>query len=214
MTPEDLARRWVAGNVDAVGEDIVGWMSGENLVLRELGGEYIENRVHDVVSWEYSAAERRSDGLYDLTATARVRFDVPGGAGEVDAAVPWEIVIDTEAESVSARPRWTGAHLKALGIPGGLGGVAQVAAEVPAVEDGARDLLGKINQQTTPGLTAGGASGTTPTPVPVPGDRSRAASQSPGADGASAGFLSVTPVSSSVGLSYAACLDDFYLRVG
>ena len=80
-TPEELARRWVAENVDEAGEAIAGWMSGENPVLRELGGEYIEDRIHDVISWEYSAAERRSDGLYDLTATARVRFDIPGGAG-------------------------------------------------------------------------------------------------------------------------------------
>ena len=107
MTPEDLARQWVAGNVDAVGEDIAGWMSAENPVLRELGGEYIEDRTYDVIGWEYSAAKHRSDGLYDLTATARVRFDIPGGAGEVDAAVPWEMVIDMDAESVSARPRWS-----------------------------------------------------------------------------------------------------------
>ena len=65
-TPEDLARRWVSENVDAVGEDIAGWMSGENPFLRELGGEYIEDRIHDVIGWEYSAAERRSNGLYDF----------------------------------------------------------------------------------------------------------------------------------------------------
>ena len=38
MTPEDLARQWVSGNVDAVGEDIAGWMSAEKPVPRELGG--------------------------------------------------------------------------------------------------------------------------------------------------------------------------------
>ena len=213
MTPEDLARQWVAGNVDAVGEDIAGWMSAENPVLRELGGEYIEDRIHDVIGWEYSAAKHRSDGLYDLTATARVRFDIPGGAGEVDVAVPWEMVIDMDAESVSARPRWVGAYLKAPGIPGGLGGVTQVATAIPAVGDKARDLLGKVNQQTEAGLTAGSQSGAAPTPVPGTNDLPGTVSASPAANDAQAGLLPVTPVSSFGGASYAACLDDFYLRV-
>ena len=107
-TPEDLARQWVAENVDYAGEAIAGWMSVGNPILRELGGEYIEDRIHDVISWDYSAAELRSDGLYELTATARVRFDIPGGAGEVDATVPWRMVIDVDSESVSAGPRWAG----------------------------------------------------------------------------------------------------------
>ena len=213
MTPEGLARQWVAGNVDTVGEDIAGWMSAGNPVLRELGGEYIEDRIHDVINWEYSAAERRSDGVYDLTATARVRFDIPGGAGEIEAGVPWEMVIDMDAESVSARPQWIGAYLKAPGIPAGLGGVTQLAAAVPAVEEKARDLLGKVNQQTEAGVTAGGQSGVVPTPVPGTSDLPGTVSASPAANGAPTGLLPVTPVSSFGGASYAGCLDDFYLRV-
>ena len=213
VTPEELARQWVAENVDGAGEAIAGWMSAENPVLRELGGEYIEDRIHDVIGWEYSAAERRSDGLYDLTATARVRFDIPGGAGEIDAAVPWEMVIDMDAESVSARPRWVGAYLKAPGIPAGLGGVTQLAAAVSAAEEKARELLGKVNQQTEAGVTVGGQSGAAPTPVPGMSDLPGTVSASPGANGAPAGLLPATPVSSSGDSSYAACLDDFYLRV-
>ena len=174
MTPEDLARRWVSKNVDAVGEDIAGWMSADNPVLRELGGEYIEDRIHDVISWEYSDAERRSDGLYDLTATARVRFDIPGGAGEIDLAVPLAMVLEMDAESVSARPRWTGAHLMAPGIPDGLDRVRQVSTVMPAVEGKVRDFLGKTSQQTEAGVAAGGLSGAAPTPVPGPGHRSGA----------------------------------------
>lgn len=63
MTPDDLARQWVAETVDAVGEDIAGWMSAGNPALRELGGENIEDRIHDVIGWEYSAAKHRYDGV-------------------------------------------------------------------------------------------------------------------------------------------------------
>ena len=213
MTPEDLARQWVAGNVDTVGEDIAGWMAAGNPVLRELGGEYIEDRIHDVINWEYSAAERRSDGVYDLTATARVRFDIPGGAGEIDAGVPWEMVIDMDAESVSARPQWIRAYLKAPGIPAGLDSVTQLAAAVPSVEEKARDLLGKVDQQTAAGVTAGGQSGVVPTPVPGTSDLPGTVSAAPAANGTPAGLLPATPVSSFGGASYASCLDDFYLRV-
>ena len=213
MTPEDQARQWVAGNVDAVGEDIAGWMSGDNLVLRELGGEYVEDRINDVISWEYSAAEHRSGGLYDLTATARVRFDIPGGVGEVDAAVPWEMVVDVEVESVSARPRWVGASLSAPGIPGGLDRVRQVATVVPAVEDKARDLLGKVNRQAAASTAADGFSGAVPTPVPGPSGRFGGVPASPPASGVPESPPPAVPVSSSGDSLYAGCLDDFYLRV-
>ena len=122
-------------------------------------------------------------------------------------------MIDMGAESVSARPRWTVAHLSVPGIPGGLGRVGQVATAVPAVEDKARDFLGKTNQQTAAGVVAGGRSGVAPTPVPGRGGRSSAVPPSPAVNGTPAGLLPATPVSSSGGSSYAACLDDFYLRV-
>ena len=48
-----------------------------------------------------------------------------------------------DAESVSARPQWIGAYLKAPGIPAGLGGVTQLAAAVPTVEEKARDPPGE-----------------------------------------------------------------------
>ena len=215
VTPEDLARQWVDDNVDGVGESIAGWMSGQNPVLRELGGEYVEDRIHDAVDWEYSEARPRSGGRYDLTATASVSFGLPGGAGEVAALVPWAMEIDMDDGSVSARPRWTRAHLSAPGIPGGLGGAAQVAAAVSAAEDKARGLLENVSQQPAAGVVTGGLSDAAPAPAPVPGRGSPlgAVAATPAAENAQAGTLSVTPVPASGGTSYAACLDDFYLRV-
>ncbi len=214
-SPEDLARQWVAGSVDAVGEDIAGWMSAENTILRELGGEYVEDRIHDVIRWEYSTAERRSDGLYDLTATARVRFDIPGGIGEVDVAVPWEMVIDVGTESVSARPRWTGASLGLPGIPDGLDQVRQLATGVPAIEDRTRgELLKKDSGQTEATLSPSGLLGSDPTPAADQIEKVVGVDAPSTATPTLEGKLTSDPVSWPEGSSYAGCLDDVYLRAG
>lgn len=74
--PNEMARAYIEGNIDKLGEDIAGFVVGDNWLLRELGGEYVEDRVNDVILWSYSPARLVSDGEYRVIATASVVFNV------------------------------------------------------------------------------------------------------------------------------------------
>ena len=98
LTPDELAMEYINGNVDELGEDIAGFVVGGNWLLKELGGEYVEDQVHKVVKWDYTPARPldNDDGMYEVTSTAHVRFgvDVPLGSGSVEAGLPFVLTID------------------------------------------------------------------------------------------------------------------------
>ena len=112
-----LARQWVNDEVDHAGEAIAGWLVQEQPILKEIGGEYLEDRINDVVVWEFSPAVHIRENVYDVRATARVTFDLPLAGGNVEAAVPWVIRADEANEVVTVEkpccgPQWTSASLQ------------------------------------------------------------------------------------------------------
>ncbi len=107
LEPEQIAKQWVESNVDAAGEAIAGFVVAEQPLLTELGGEYIEDRIHDAIRWEYSAARGLGGAMYevDATATSRIEVDLPVASGYVEASLPFVLRIDHDAqEVVSWRP--------------------------------------------------------------------------------------------------------------
>ncbi len=79
LSKEEIAARSVHATVDALGEQVAGFLTGQNPKLKEIGGELLEERIHDVVKWEYSQPRvipPDGRGLYEITATASVVFDV------------------------------------------------------------------------------------------------------------------------------------------
>ena len=105
LSKEEIAARWVDANVDALGEQVAGFLTGQNPKLKEIGGELLEERIHDVVKWEYSQPRvipPDGRGLYEITATASVVFDVelPLGSAHIDAGVPFELRVDQSRKDV------------------------------------------------------------------------------------------------------------------
>ena len=49
LSPEEIAMRWVDDNVDAMGEEIAALLTDQNPVLREVGGELLEDSIHAVI---------------------------------------------------------------------------------------------------------------------------------------------------------------------
>ena len=102
-TPEEIAERWANDNVDWAGEEIAGFilstLGQEGLdakILKELGGEWIEDRIHEHLLWSFSSATRNDSGGHVVVATASVDFDVakPPVNGRVEATVPFKLVIE------------------------------------------------------------------------------------------------------------------------
>ena len=101
MTPEEVARGWVDDNVDMLGERVAGVVVDgmgrdgmDALILKELGGEWVEDRVHEHLAWTYSSAVEGSDG-YLVVATGMVNLDVsmPPLSGVIEASAPFELLI-------------------------------------------------------------------------------------------------------------------------
>ena len=116
LTPDELARQWVEAHIDATGEIIARWLTQDNTILSELGGEYIEDRIHDTIQWEYSPSTLMPNGLYQVTATAKVAFNVPPANTPVEASVPWDMQINHDSQDVTATPQWVAAQLSIPGV--------------------------------------------------------------------------------------------------
>ena len=100
-TPEEVARQWVQDNVDWAGEQTAGFILRslgqeglDAIILKELGGEWIEDHIHEHVVWYFLPAAPHGDARI-VVATARVDFEVvqPPVKGRVQAAVPFKLEI-------------------------------------------------------------------------------------------------------------------------
>ncbi len=117
LTPEEVAQRWVNDNVDLGGELLAGWILGVGPVeppgaagwlAKEIGGELIEDKIHEVIKWDYSSARSVADG-WEVTATASISF--PDYAG-FEAGLP--LILRIEGQVVSDwRPDYMSAYARA-----------------------------------------------------------------------------------------------------
>lgn len=111
LTPDQLAQQWVQSNVDSTGEIIAGWLTANTEILRELGGEYIEDRIHDLIKWEHTPATHLGEGIYQATAISSITLTIPTVPGNVRAQLPWDLTIDHPQQTVAAKPDWPSASL-------------------------------------------------------------------------------------------------------
>ena len=103
MTPEELAERHVNDKIDAIGETIAGVLLLQAPILSELGGELIEDRIHDVIKWRYAAARDLGGGRYGVVATASIGFEVEIALASVGVAMslPFDIIVNHDAQTVT-----------------------------------------------------------------------------------------------------------------
>ena len=103
MTPEELAERYVNDKIDAIGETIAGVLLLHAPILSELGGEFIEDRIHDVIKWHYAPARDLGGGRYGVVATASVGFEVEIALTSVGVALslPFDMTVDHDAQTVT-----------------------------------------------------------------------------------------------------------------
>ena len=170
-TPEEIAKSHIDDNIDAFSEEIAGFMAFEAPVLstlaRELGGEYLEGLIQDVVEWDYSAERSDDDDdIYEVTATARVNLslDVEGLVdGYIEVALPFLVIVDMDEQSVRrSSPQLADASFSTnlLDLPGiaALNNVLPSADKLDSVVAKATDVVSKISppavqsaaQQTSP----------------------------------------------------------------
>lgn len=151
ITPEEVAQRWVNGNVDLGGELLAEWILGAGPVepssaagwlAKEVGGELIEDKVHDVIKWNYSSARSVGDG-WEVTATASVSF--PEYAG-FEAGLPLILSIDGQ-EISDWRPDYMSAHARA-DIPD-IGDVAETVLNISEAFDSG-DCIGAARAAGVP----------------------------------------------------------------
>ena len=115
LTAVELAEKWVNDNVDAVGETIASVVIRDNALLRELGGEYIEDRIHGVVKWTFSPAQIVDGSLQEVAATAYVPFEAGTGlaSGCARVQLPYRFLIDEANQAVlEAEPDILGANVE------------------------------------------------------------------------------------------------------
>ena len=149
--PNEIAETFIKGNIDQAGEQIAGFVVGDNWLLKELGGEWVEDRIHDIIKWSYTEARPMGgDGLYLVVATARVSFTVDyavlGRTYSVEASLPFNLEVDTDSEIVKSEPNYAAGRVT-HDIPA----VPQLPSTEDAVEkvdeakDKAQDLLKKLS---------------------------------------------------------------------
>ena len=114
LTTYELAERHVNAQIDAIGEIIaeVILLPAPGFV-KELGGEYIEDQIHKVIKWRYSAARVTSDWT-EVIATASVQFsvDVQLTEGTITASLPFSLIVYPNDQAVrSMTPKFDDASV-------------------------------------------------------------------------------------------------------
>ena len=104
--PIEVAKAWTAAETDRVGEvmaaeilEAVGAQPGlPTVVAKELGGEWIEDRLHEAVQWTYAHEGTVAKAeIVTATASARVQFPTPVGVLDIRAALPVRLSIEGDA---------------------------------------------------------------------------------------------------------------------
>ena len=134
----DIAKKYIADSIDAISEQVVLFIVGGNWLLKELGAEYVEDRIHDVIEWEYQPSHALGSDRYEIVAVAHVAFsvDMPSRTATVEVGLPFVLSIDLNEQVVDqASPDLLGAYLRA-DIPD----VASIDVSVGEVVDFARGV--------------------------------------------------------------------------
>lgn len=164
-TPEEIAAAYVEDNIDEISEEIAGMMAFQapilSSVVEELGGEYLENLIYDVVQWDYAAEQSAADDIYEVTATSRVKLDLDIAGlveGSVQASLPFLMIVDMDRQAVRrSSPQLADASFEAdLPGLGALSAVNDALAGIDAAASAASkatDALSKISD-AVPSLPA------------------------------------------------------------
>ena len=111
----DIARKHINDKIDAISEEIVRFIVGGNWLLKELGGEYVEDKIHGVVKWEYQPSNLIGGDKYEVVSVAYVGFsvDIPSGTASVEVGLPFTLTIDLSAQVVEKMdPEFLNAYFK------------------------------------------------------------------------------------------------------
>ena len=135
LTPEEVAHRWANDNVDIGAELLAEWILGAGPVepssaagwlAKEIGGELIEDKIHEVIKWDYSSASSVGDG-WEVTATASVSFPKYGA---FEASLP--LILRIEDQSVvDWRPDYMSAYADAA-VPN-IGDIVETTSNISEV---------------------------------------------------------------------------------
>ena len=99
--PKEVAREWVSDLTDAVSEDVLRLvldaLDEEGLVgtvIAELGGEWLEDRINEKMTWTVSQPVSDGDShIVLVTGNARVEVDRGFIKGGLDITVPIALTI-------------------------------------------------------------------------------------------------------------------------
>ena len=100
----DAAQQWTQDGIDDVSEDIVKFAIGEIPLVAELVAELLEDRINDVLTWEYSMPEMVTSDIYQLTAesTVSLEFTLPIiGQKIFDIVIPIDLTVDVNRVEVT-----------------------------------------------------------------------------------------------------------------
>ena len=101
---KELAKAYVNDNIDSLSEEIAGLIIDQNRLAREIGGEIIEDKIHENVTWAYSPATLIREDIYSLAASAAIEFEVgvPILKINVKAELPVNLTVDVDTEQVQS----------------------------------------------------------------------------------------------------------------
>ena len=110
---QELAKTYLNDNIDALSEEIAGLIIDQNRLAREIGGEIIEDKIHENVKWTYSQATLVRENTYEVIATAGLDFEVGVLIAKinVNASLPVDLTVDVVTERVRSEVDISGARI-------------------------------------------------------------------------------------------------------
>lgn len=101
---QELAKTYVHDNIDALSEEIASLIVDQNRLAHEIGGEIIEDKIHENVNWTYSQATLVRENTYEVIATADLDFElgVLITKVSVNVSLPIDLTVDVDTERVGS----------------------------------------------------------------------------------------------------------------
>lgn len=149
MTPREIAEAYVNEEIGRVSEELAGWIGVQHVVLENVDGDWVQEKIHEHVRWTFSDGEWVIGDRYNVEAVAAARFGIDTpliGTAWIGVTLPYDVIVDQRQQAVlGMNPRYTDASwqsdpalpdigmLDLLGVPG-VDDLAEKAIEMAADE--------------------------------------------------------------------------------
>ena len=102
-SPDELAQKWTEERATRIAQETSAWVTNAHPETAGIDRNWLSAEINSSAQWEITPARPVREKVYEATATASVRIDLPHRPGmTADARVPWNLRIYPDNQGIEA----------------------------------------------------------------------------------------------------------------